>query len=61
MTGNDEICLQDFTLDFYLRQTWNDPRLAFRHHPYNIFDDDIESLTVSSLSLIRRAFTFPKN
>ncbi|VDM96415.1 unnamed protein product [Thelazia callipaeda] len=37
----------DFTLDFYLRQTWNDPRLAFSQHPFNVFEEnDIESLTV---------------
>uniref|UniRef100_A0A915PSG0 Gamma-aminobutyric acid receptor subunit beta n=1 Tax=Setaria digitata TaxID=48799 RepID=A0A915PSG0_9BILA len=36
----------DFTIDFYLRQTWNDPRLAFRHYLYGIFENDIDSLTV---------------
>ena len=25
----DGFCLQDFTLDFYFRQHWHDPRLAF--------------------------------
>ncbi|MCP9263556.1 GABA-gated chloride channel 1 [Dirofilaria immitis] len=36
----------DFTIDFYLRQTWNDPRLAFKHYLYDIFENDIDSLTV---------------
>ncbi|VDO65768.1 unnamed protein product [Onchocerca flexuosa] len=39
----------DFTIDFYLRQTWNDPRLAFRHHLYGAFENNIDSLTVSFL------------
>ncbi|VDM46284.1 unnamed protein product [Toxocara canis] len=34
----------DFTLDFYLRQTWHDPRLAFKHHSEK--HADIEALTV---------------
>uniref|UniRef100_A0A8R1Y479 Gamma-aminobutyric acid receptor subunit beta n=1 Tax=Onchocerca volvulus TaxID=6282 RepID=A0A8R1Y479_ONCVO len=36
----------DFTIDFYLRQTWNDPRLAFRHYLYGAFENKIDSLTV---------------
>ncbi|CAG9537861.1 unnamed protein product [Cercopithifilaria johnstoni] len=36
----------DFTVDFYLRQTWNDPRLAFSHYLYGIFENNIDSLTV---------------
>uniref|UniRef100_A0A0R3RZ22 Gamma-aminobutyric acid receptor subunit beta n=1 Tax=Elaeophora elaphi TaxID=1147741 RepID=A0A0R3RZ22_9BILA len=36
----------DFTIDFYLRQTWNDPRLAFSHYLYGIFENNIDSLTV---------------
>uniref|UniRef100_A0A9J2P0S3 Gamma-aminobutyric acid receptor subunit beta n=1 Tax=Ascaris lumbricoides TaxID=6252 RepID=A0A9J2P0S3_ASCLU len=35
----------DFTLDFYLRQTWHDPRLAFRHQS-ETHADNIEALTV---------------
>uniref|UniRef100_A0A1I8A504 Neur_chan_LBD domain-containing protein n=1 Tax=Steinernema glaseri TaxID=37863 RepID=A0A1I8A504_9BILA len=34
----------DFTLDFYLRQTWQDPRLAFGK--FDLGFDKIESLTV---------------
>ncbi|VDN39829.1 unnamed protein product [Gongylonema pulchrum] len=44
--------MQDFTLDFYLRQSWNDPRLAFRHHHYSIFGEDIESLTQTNAVVI---------
>ncbi|KAK6102706.1 cation transporter family protein [Brugia pahangi] len=36
----------DFTIDFYLRQTWNDPRLAFSHYLYDIVENNIDSLTV---------------
>lgn len=37
--------LQDFTLDFYMRQTWKDPRLAFEDS--NVDGNKIGSLTVS--------------
>lgn len=33
---------QDFTLDFYFRQFWTDPRLAFRKRP------GVETLSVGS-------------
>lgn len=33
---------QDFTLDFYFRQFWRDPRLAFRQRP------GVETLSVGS-------------
>ncbi|VIO92724.1 Neurotransmitter-gated ion-channel transmembrane region family protein [Brugia malayi] len=36
----------DFTLDFYLRQTWQDPRLAFGDMYYGYQKGKIESLTV---------------
>ncbi|KAL4003451.1 cation transporter family protein [Acanthocheilonema viteae] len=36
----------DFTVDFYLRQTWNDPRLAFSHYLYGILENNIDSLIV---------------
>nr|AFO67939.1 unc-49B protein [Toxocara canis] len=36
----------DFTLDFYLRQTWQDPRLAFGNSDLSFQRDKIESLTV---------------
>ncbi|KAJ8878032.1 hypothetical protein PR048_022495 [Dryococelus australis] len=35
-------CAQDFTLDFYFRQFWTDPRLAFRKRP------GVETLSVGS-------------
>lgn len=34
--------LQDFTLDFYFRQFWTDPRLAYRKRP------GVETLSVGS-------------
>lgn len=34
--------IQDFTLDFYFRQFWTDPRLAFRKRP------GVETLSVGS-------------
>lgn len=34
--------LQDFTLDFYFRQFWTDPRLAYRKRP------GVEQLSVGS-------------
>ncbi|VDM23208.1 unnamed protein product [Wuchereria bancrofti] len=37
---------KDFTLDFYLRQTWQDPRLAFGDMYYGYQNGKIESLTV---------------
>lgn len=39
---------QDFTLDFYMRQTWQDPRLAFGELRLGGSDKPIKSLTVSS-------------
>ncbi|KAH7707962.1 Protein UNC-4 protein9 d [Aphelenchoides avenae] len=41
----------DFTLDFYLRQTWNDPRLAFGK--LELGDEEIKSLTVGVYYLDR--------
>jgi hypothetical protein len=40
---------QDFTLDFYLRQTWKDPRLAFGKFDIGWKTDSgkLEALTVS--------------
>ncbi|VDN52974.1 unnamed protein product, partial [Dracunculus medinensis] len=36
----------DFTIDFYLRQAWNDPRLAFGENSDSLQQNDIQSLTV---------------
>ena len=41
----ESICLQDFTLDFYMRQTWQDPRLAFGEVDLGL-PNKISSLTV---------------
>ncbi|MCP9263558.1 Gamma-aminobutyric acid receptor subunit beta [Dirofilaria immitis] len=38
--------VDDFTIDFYLRQTWQDPRLAFGDMFYGYQQGKIESLTV---------------
>lgn len=44
--------LQDFTLDFYMRQTWKDPRLAFEDS--NVDGNKIGSLTVSIIPSIEK-------
>lgn len=43
--------MQDFTLDFYMRQTWQDPRLAFGELRLGGSDKPITSLTVRLWSL----------
>lgn len=42
VTNSSVLFTQDFTLDFYFRQFWTDPRLAFRKRP------GVETLSVGS-------------
>ncbi|VBB34762.1 unnamed protein product, partial [Acanthocheilonema viteae] len=52
----------DFTVDFYLRQTWNDPRLAFSHYLYDAYSvlDIVYLFNNSRNSVSKSEFELPQ-